>query len=84
MILNLLGQRSLKSSNVETLKTNLKIWFQHWDKLWAHFSQDWWGRQRFTSYAKEQRTLTKIADDILGKGRSKIAVFGDGIYLSSI
>jgi len=71
-VLNALGQHSLKTANLDTLTDHLLEWFLHWERQWAHFSQDWWGRKRFTSYVREQRTLAKIADDILSTDRSKV------------
>ena len=71
-VLVTLSRASLKSASVDVLTNHMLEWLGHWTKLWSHYTDDWWGRQRFSSYVKQQKALAKIADDILGKDRSKV------------
>ncbi len=52
----------------------------HWASLRSFYGAKWWSVQRQDKKRREQRALAKIADQLLGTDRSKIAVFGDGAY----
>jgi len=71
---------TLKSADLGIITTHLKEWLGQWETLWEEYGCRWWGHQRFKSYQKEQRTLAKIADTLLGTDRTKIAVFGNGVF----
>lgn len=84
-VLQHLAHGSLKSASTAVLCQRLRdVWVYHWHTLWRHYGARWWGQQRFRQHIKEQRTLDKVANDVLGPSHQRIAVFGDGVFPASM
>jgi hypothetical protein len=79
-ILEETSRASLKTGAASDLQARLLTWVGTWDAQWAHFGAKWWTRQRLLYHQKKQRALDHIADTVLGKDHSKVAVFGDAFY----
>lgn len=80
-----LSLASLKSADAGILFAWLRdAWVPNWSVLWQHFGARWWGHQRFRSQIKHQSVLDAVANQVLGKDHSRIAVFGDGVFPSSM
>jgi hypothetical protein len=83
-ILEALSEASLKTGDLDQLKQSIKVYLEHWTELWAHFGHNWWAQQRFRVRIKKQRVLSEITNEVLGKDRQKVAVFGDGVFAGSM
>ena len=80
-ILDELSTFSLKKSDISE---SVRKYVAHWETLWTHFGHPWWARHRFRSYGHKHKVLDEIVNDVLGKDHKKIAVFGDGVFASSM
>jgi hypothetical protein len=79
-----LTEFTMKSCDKEILKSSIKKYGIHWNALWKHYGDAWWGRERFHSSIQKEKTLAKIANKLLGNNRKKIAVFGNAVFNSTM
>jgi hypothetical protein len=80
-ILDELSQFSLKKTGI---KDSIKKYLQHWEILWNHLGHPWWAQQRFRTYSRKHKVLDQVVNEVLGKNRTKVAVFGDGVFAGSL
>lgn len=75
-----LSTASLKTSNPDVLKANIKVWIAEWDAMWDFYESRRMARGRFGLQIRDQRSLDYVANTVLGPDHSKVAVFGDCFF----
>lgn len=83
-ILNALAQHSLKTQDVGRLSLAIQQRAANWQALWAHFGHRFYQRLRFEAHVAQQRALDRVANEVFGKDRDRIAVIGDGLFPASV
>ena len=82
-ILNELSQHSLKTPSLGAFCLSLrKGYISNWNELWGFYGHGWFGQQRFRLKIKQQQAYDKVANDVLGKQRTKVAAFGSAFWKS--
>ena len=75
---DILSLHTLKVASFEEFVTNVQVHLNMFESKWQFYTRKVFLKKDFNSFQLKQKTLTKVCNDIFGKNRKKVAIFGDG------